>query len=156
MKQRRRLPTAPTALLLIPLLDMVSLLVQVLLINIHFGVFAELPAKEVVAVGSASSQALALTIDVVGSGFTVRWNEPVGSRSQDLPCTAPCVGVDQFPFSRLGALLGTLKDQHPGERGAVVRPLADLPFDIIARTMDTTRAADGRVLFPEIGLAGSP
>lgn len=156
MKGRPRLNTAPSELILVPLLDMVSLLVQVLLLNVQFGAYAELPATSVGGAGTASTEALALTIDVEARGFAVRWNEQTGARAELLPCREPCQAVADFPFDTLSALLGALKDQHPSERGAVVRPVADLPFAIIARTMDAARASGGRVLFPDLGLGGGP
>ena len=154
MRTRRRLSVVPAALALIPLLDMVSLLVQVLLINIHFGSYAEIQATNVQFAGVAPTAVFALTVEIHGDGFEVRWNEPGTARVENLPCLAPCQTVEDFPFARLGTLLGTIKDQHPNEQSAVVRPRADLPFDIVARTMDTARASGGRPLFPMIGLGG--
>jgi hypothetical protein len=156
MSGRSRLNVAPAELILVPLLDMISLLVQVLLLNIQFGVFAELPARQAGAGGAEGEADLALTIDIEARGFALRWNEAGGARAELLPCVDPCRAVEHFPYARLGEVLSAIKEQHPAEQRVLVRPLVDLPFEVIARTMDEARGGGGQGRFTDVGLGGRP
>jgi biopolymer transport protein ExbD len=152
MRRGSRLSTAPPELNLVPLLDMVSLLVQVILLHVQFGALADLPATPVGAPIGEDSATLALAIDIGKDGFVVRWNDEGEGRSETLACTPPCAETDQYPTKDLEALLARIKDRHPDDAQAVVRPLTDVRFDVIARTMDLTRASGGRTMFPNIAL----
>ena len=85
-----RLSTAPPELNLVPLLDMIALLVQVLLLHIHFGAIADMPATPVGAPTGEDATVLALSIDISADGYIVRWNDESGGRNEVLPCRAPC------------------------------------------------------------------
>ena len=157
MRRGTRLSTAPPELNLVPLLDMVSLLVQVLLLHVHFGALADIPATPVGAPVGEDSAALALAIDIGDRGYVVRWNDRGEGRNEVLPCTSPCTDTADYPTKDLASLLGSIKDGHPEESQAVVRPISDVRFDVIARTMDLMRATGARQLFPDIAIGtGSP
>jgi hypothetical protein len=147
---------APPELNLVPLLDMVSLLVQVLLLHVHFGALADVPATPVGAPIGEDEAALALAIDIGEGGYVVRWNDDGEGRSEVLPCTSPCTDTDHYPTKDLTSLLGSIKDRHPDDVQAVVRPITDVRFDVIARTMDLMRATGARELFPSIAIGTGP
>jgi hypothetical protein len=155
MRRRARLSTAPPDLNLVPLLDMVSLLVQVLLLHVHFGALAELPATPVGAPSGEDSGSLALSVDIGEGGYIVRWNDEEAGRSEVLGCNAPCTDLEHWPTAELGHLLSSIKDDHPTDEQAVVRPLTDVRFDVVARTMDLVREVEGRPLFPQISIGRS-
>jgi biopolymer transport protein ExbD len=156
MRRGNRLSTSPPELNLVPLLDMVSLLVQVLLLHVHFGALADVPATPVGAPIGEDSAALALAIDIGEQGYIVRWNDQGEGRSEVLPCKPPCTDTEQYPTRDLQSLLGTIKDQHPSDAQAVVRPISDVRFDVIARTMDLVRASGAQPLFPDIAIGTGP
>ena len=152
MRRGSRIPTAPPELNLVPLLDMVSLLVQVLLLHVHFGSLADIPATPVGAPVGENSAALALAIDIGDRGYVVRWNDGGEGRNEILPCKSPCTDTEHYPTKDLASLLASIKDQHPDDSQAVVRPISDVRFDVIARTMDLMRASGSRQLFPDIAI----
>jgi biopolymer transport protein ExbD len=156
MRRGNRLSTAPPELNLVPLLDMVSLLVQVLLLHVHFGALADVPATPVGAPIGEDSAALALAVDIGDQGYVVRWNDQGEGRSEVLPCKSPCTDTEHFPTGDLTAMLGSIKDRHPSDEQAVVRPITDVRFDVIARTMDLVRASGARSLFPDIAIGTGP
>lgn len=157
MRRGTRLSTAPPELNLVPLLDMVSLLVQVLLLHVHFGALADIPAVPVGAPVGEDSAALALAIDIGDRGYVVRWNDGGEGRNEVLPCTSPCTDTEHYPTKDLTSLLAAIKDDHPVDSQAVVRPISDVRFDVIARTMDLMRGSGARSLFPDIAIGtGSP
>jgi hypothetical protein len=82
----------------------------------------------------------------------VRWNDGGEGRNEILPCTSPCTDTAHYPTKALGSLLASIKDRHPAESQAVVRPISDVRFDVIARTMDLMRASGARQLFPDIAI----
>jgi hypothetical protein len=152
MRRGARMSTAPPELNLVPLLDMVSLLVQVLLLHVHFGALADVPATPVGAPAGEDSASLALAIDIGDGGYVVRWNDQGQGRSELLACASPCADTADYPTDELGALLGSIKDRHPADTRAVVRPITDVRFDVVAQTMDRMRAAGARELFPRISI----
>ena len=152
MRRGNRISTAPPELNLVPLLDMVSLLVQVLLLHVHFGSLADIPATPVGAPVGETSAALALAVDIGDQGYVVRWNDGGEGRSEILPCTSPCTDTADYPTKGLTSLLESIKDGHPDESQAVVRPISDVRFDVIARTMDLMRATGAQQLFPDIAI----
>jgi len=152
MRRGTRISTAPPELNLVPLLDMVSLLVQVLLLHVHFGSLADIPATPVGAPVGETSAALALAVDIGEQGYVVRWNDRGEGRNEILPCTSPCTDTEDYPTKDLSSLLGSIKDGHPEESQAVVRPISDVRFDVIARTMDLMRATGAQPLFPDIAI----
>jgi biopolymer transport protein ExbD len=160
-RRRARMPVDPPEINLVPLLDMVSLLIQLMLVNAQFGAYAELPSTAA-AQGSASTdrESLTLVVRPTLDGFSVQWREgdataPVQAR--DLACaTTPCAAPEDYDGHALRELTGSLRSAHPGERQVLVQPEAGVPFEVVVRTMDLLRLdEDGRPLFPDVLFSGS-
>ena len=157
MRQRReRLHTDGGEINLIPMLDMVSLLVQVLLLNVQFNAFAELPARPVAASSDAEPPpaALDLQVTLTPQGYEISWSTGTGRSERSFPCVGGCDAEGtRLDVEALRALAVDLKAQHPEEDAAVVVPEEGLTFDAVVRTMDALRQDKlKRPLFPDIGL----
>jgi biopolymer transport protein ExbD len=155
MKARRRLVMDTPELNLVPLLDMVSLLIQLLLINAQFGVFAEIGA--VLGAPSAEpGQGLQLQVHVTGSGFQVSWEAGGGRESKVLPCSGDgsCAGVESYDAAGLAAVAGELAREFPEEQQVQVRLDPEVSFEVAAKVMDAVRGPDGTG-FPDVVLGGT-
>lgn len=152
MKARRRLTMDSPELNLVPLLDMVSLLIQLLLINAQFGVFAEVGAA-LGAPSSAPGEGLQLQIHVNGAGFTASWQDKDGRMQRQLPCAGPCGPVESYDLAGLAALAAELDQQHPDDQVVQLRLDAEVPFELTARVMDAMRGPGDRA-FPDVVLGG--
>lgn len=152
MKGRRRLAMDPPELNLVPLLDMVSLLIQLLLINAQFGVFAEVAA----ALGAPSEQppsGLQLVVRVQPRGLVVEHQATEGRVERvELPCEPRC-DAESYDIAPLSAIAAELDQQHPTEQQVQLHLDPDVPFEVVARVMDGLRGPTGDA-FPDVVLAG--
>lgn len=132
-RRRERLHTDGAEINLIPMLDMVSLLVQVLLMNVQFNAYAEVAARPITASADATPPAAALDLQVgVGpDGWIASWSEG-GARQERR------FGVDGA--ASLEALAAALADAHPDDETAIVVPGGAIPFEVVVGTMDALRA----------------
>ena len=158
---RRRLVDDPPEINLIPLLDMVSLLIQLLLVNSQFGVYAEITT----AMGAPSDQpqaGLQLRVDVTMEGFAVSWGEQDGRQRQALPClSGTCSHPEAWDTAGLAALAGEIKANHPDEQQVQLMMAPDVPFEVMAGAMDALRgsADPNRAMFPDVvmgSVGGAP
>ena len=156
--RRARLSVAAPELNLMPMLDMISLLIQVLLINIHFGALAELASKRgVLGPEKPPGPSLDLSVAVDERGVDVTWSAGAERLQRAFPCALPCAGPGDYPSADLRDLLRGLKTANADEKRAVVTPKGSVPFEIVALTLDSVRAdADGKPLFPEPVVLESP
>lgn len=147
----RRFRLDPPELNLVPLLDMVSLLIQMLLVDAQFGVYAELSSAVSAGAAEATGEQLGLAVLVGADGYRVQWIEGGEGRERALPCAvAPCAEPGAWDGPGLRSTLAALKDAHPEERAVVLVPEPGVPFEVVVRTMDLTRDdGAGRTLFPE-------
>jgi biopolymer transport protein ExbD len=152
MRRSRRLRLDAPELNLVPLLDMVSLLIQMLLVDAQFGVYAEVASAVSSGTAEATGEQLGLAVHVRPDGFGVQWIEGGEGRERAVPCaSAPCGELAAWDGDGLRAVLSALKDAHPEERSIVVLPEAGVPFEVVVRAMDLVRADDaGKELFPEL------
>lgn len=155
---RRRLPMHPPEINLIPMLDMISLLIQVLLLHAQFGALAEVSATA----ASRSTDAppveeLMITVDVTARGYTVAWTQDGGRRQEALPCAAACAVPQDWDAVGLERQMRALKRLRPAQISAVVRPSPEVGFDVLTYTMDAVRGGEGaEALFPNIAFADAP
>ena len=157
MSRPRRLPVGPPEINFVPMLDMVSLLIQLLMVNAQFGVYSEVNA----ALGAPTEDpqpGLGFAVRVGADGYDVSWTEGGSPRSEHYACAEPaCASYD---VARLAALARTLKEQHPSEGTVLVAPAAGVPFEDLVSTMDALRSGpppERRPLFPDIVLGpGEP
>jgi biopolymer transport protein ExbD len=154
MKPRRRLPAETPEINLVPLLDMVSLLIQLLLVNAQFGVYAELAS----AVGRPTDSPLGgaqVVVEVGAQGFTLSWAEGAGRESLSLPCVdGRCAAPESYDAAGLNSALTALKGKFPSEDQAQLVPGAEVSFEVIAMAMDALRGP-GEPLFPDVLFGGA-
>jgi biopolymer transport protein ExbD len=131
-RRRERLHTDGAEINLIPMLDMVSLLVQVLLMNVQFNAYAQVGARPITASADATppAAALDLQIGVSPDGFVASWSE-AGARQE-----RRFAAEDAASLERLAA---ELSDAHPDEETAIVVPGGAIPFEVVVGTMDALR-----------------
>lgn len=163
-RTRRRMSRLPPGLNLIPLLDMVSLLIQLMLINVQFDTYAEVGSR--VAGPSAAEEqappddkALAFEVALTDDGIVARWRETTGAQERKLPCRGACDDVTAWDATGLERLGEELKTRFPTEQRVVVRPAPSVGFDVIVAAMDALRgpAGGGPAKFGDVILAdGTP
>lgn len=152
MSRARRLPVDPPELNLVPLLDMVSLLIQLLLVNAQFGVFTELGSEIAGAPTDDPGKGLLLEVRISSDGYGVAWSEDGARRQQTVPCLGgACEAPDRYDAAGLSAVVEGLKAKFPSEEQVLLAPTPSVPFDVMIRTIDALRATfDQRALFPNV------
>ena len=152
MSRARRLPVDPPELNLVPLLDMVSVLIQLLLINAQFGVFSELGSEVAGVPTQDPGKGLLLEVRISSDGYGVAWSEEGARRQQAIACAGgACEAPDRYDARGLSTLVEALKAKFPSEEQVLLAPTPTVPFDVMIRTMDVLRSTkDQRVLFPNV------
>ncbi len=155
MRTSRRPFVEEPSLNLIPMLDMVSLLIQMLLLNAHFGSIVVLPT----ALGRQTADAaktLGLTVSVSPSGFDVSWAEAGERSSRGLRCAGgTCEGPESYDAKGLAGLAAEIKKKNPEETAVQLLVHPDVAFECMAVAMDATRGRTGN-LFPDVVLGTTP
>lgn len=150
---RQRLSVDVPELNLVPLLDMVSLLIQLMLINARFGLFAEIGsfAARPGDAPAADGPTLGLVVRVNPEGYEVSWADGDERVHKQLPCASTPCAPDGYGREALRALVVPLKQRFPDETRVVVVPAANVPFEALVATMDTLRQPLGKApMFPEV------
>lgn len=155
MRAARRLSLEPPELNLVPMLDMVSLLIQLLLINAQFGAFAEVPTALGAPSEDVDPSVFSFQVLVSPTGYRAAWSGAQGTGERDFGCGGPCERPEQWDTAGLADLATTLKAEHPEASTVVVVPEGDVSFDVIVRTMDALRGGPEpfrRLLFQDVVL----
>ncbi len=149
---RQRLSVDVPELNLVPLLDMVSLLIQLMLINARFGLFAEIGSFAARPGGEpAAGPTLGLVVRVNQDGYEVSWADGDERVHKPVPCAVKPCAPDGYGQEALRALLVPLKQRFPDETRVVVVPAASVPFEALVATMDTLRQPLGTApMFAEV------
>ena len=152
MRRRPRLPISTPEVNLVPLLDMVSLLIQMLLVNAQFGTYSELNTHLAGPGAEESAEKLGLQVDIDTAGFHVAWTEGGQRVQQDVLCaSSQCTDASTYNKAGLRALAAKLKSGHSTEEQVIVSPGQGVPFEVVILTMDTLRSDDsGAPLFPAL------
>lgn len=161
-RSRRRLSRQPPGINLIPLLDMVSLLIQLMLVNAQFDTYAQV-GSEVAAPSAGASEtpdkeALSFEVALTKDGFQASWHEATGTVERKLPCRGACTDPTAWDSDGLGRLGVEIKTRFPAEQRVVVRPAPGVPFDVIVKAMDALRGPVGGkdAQFGDVVLADGP
>ncbi|MBA2320901.1 MAG: biopolymer transporter ExbD [Deltaproteobacteria bacterium] len=148
MRRRARLTVDTPEVNLVPLLDMVSLLIQMLLVSAQFGAFAEVESQVAGPGAPMDTENLGFDIRVATDGYVASWTEGGERKERALGCGAnPCT---EWNGAGLAALAQELKRSHPAERQVVVTPDPGVPFEGIVTAMDAVRSAGETPLFPDL------
>lgn len=137
MKRVRRLPAAPADLNLVPLLDMVSLLIQLMLVNVEFDSLVEVPS----AIGSPSGESdsgLQFFVDVTPTGYTASWRDGGHQQSASIPCLGDC-SPGTYDRKALAAIATRLHAVDEHDKQVIVRPDRDVPLEAVIGAMDAVR-----------------
>lgn len=149
-RKRRHVPE----LNLVPLLDMMSLLIQVLLINVHFGTYAQIATRAGGKTGAEPTGGLVLDVGIDESGFSVAWTADGRRMSRAFACPSVPCATEGYPAAELRDMLEKLKVTAPDENKVVLSPKGAVAFEVMALTMDAVRVDRGnQPLFPEIVMA---
>lgn len=182
MAMKRR--TEPSQELnLVPIMNLVTILIPVLLMAAQFVSLAvidstlpaigppqpveEEPEKKPLMLSLALSQK---GITILGAD-TVLFPEgappapPEGTeKPPTLPCKSgsTCTGLDDYDWEELRVKLNLIKDQYPDDQNVILVPDNAIHYEILVKTMDVardddqTKDADGkaRLLFPFVVIAG--
>lgn len=140
---RRRVPETPE-LDVIPVMSLIVHLIPMLLLTVSFLAFAQLRAAGPVIPASPapSTQAYAeqqreiVSVAIDSEGFRVGGAPELDPR---LPCTGACA-PDTYDYIGLNAAMIVAKAAHPTETRVVVAPSPDVPYEVLVRVMDATRA----------------
>jgi hypothetical protein len=139
----------------VPLLDMVSVLIQVLLLNAQFGVFAQMASQLGTPVQDGPT-GLQLSVHIEPAGYTVGWSEGEERKSQSLPCIdGSCLTPEAYDRAGLRSLAMQLKGQVPAETQGLLVPAPGVPFEAVIGAMDALRAGpppEDVPLFPDLVL----
>ncbi len=161
-RSRRRLSRLPPGINLIPLLDMVSLLIQLMLVNAQFDTYAQVGSKVAApaagVVEAPDKESLSFEVALTEDGFSASWHEATGAVERKLPCRGGCADPAAWDADGLERLSAELKTRFPAEQRVVVRPAPGVPFDVIVKTMDALRGPVGGkdAPFPDVVLADGP
>ena len=151
MRRRERLSVDTPEVNLVPLLDMVSLLIQMLLVSAQFGAFAEVETQVAGPGALPDGERLGFEVRVTSEGFVGSWTEAGERKERTLRCgQVPCTSWDGVALARLAQ---DLKQLAPAERQVVVTPDRGVPFEGVVTAMDAVRSLGQRPLFPDLVVA---
>ncbi len=155
-----------TAFHLVPIMNLATLLIPVLLMATQFVALQwmnagpDTPALE--NPGDDRLEPIVPIVDVSEAGFRIAGAEEVLAGPDGrplLPCAADaCSNPGSYDYTRLRRLLGHVKDAYPWADEIILRADDTIPYDVLVRATDAAREDTGqRELFPRVRLewAGS-
>ena len=143
MRRRARLPITTPEVNLVPLLDMVSLLIMMLLVNAQIGTYSELETHLAGAAAEQSTEALGLQVDITREGFLVSWSRDGARQERSFPCGESCADPSRWDTDGLRGLAQELKRTHQAEQQVVLTPSEGVAFEVVIRAMDALRSDIG-------------
>lgn len=161
---------------LVPIMNLVTILIPFLLMASSFVSLAAIDST-LPAIGPPQEtdeepdpDKLNLSIAITDEGWTVLGADAVlgpqsgegEARGPTVPCTKPgCPTPDTYDSAELTRILGKIKDRWPDEENVILVPEADIPYEVLVVTMDTSRedpstkeGGKPRLLFPFVVIAG--
>jgi biopolymer transport protein ExbD len=126
----------PVELLLVPMIDIFTVLVTFLLMTAVFSRITilqlDLPSAD--AVNAGTPPAFRLEVIVRHEGFEL-------TNGTQLIATIPKVG-DEYDFKALSDMAVALKQQYPDAKDASVLLVRDVKYDYLIQSMDAIRSAE--------------
>ncbi len=155
---------------LLPVMNMVTILIPLLLLSAQFVNLAvidsSLPAiSDDPGPVDPERVPLELTVAITREGFTLRTRQgaldaqgqPAEQASPALGClSGACGRAESYDYAALGRALSVVKDAHPDEEVVILAPDSRVPFEVLVGVMDAARSEPGseRLLFPQVVVAG--
>ncbi len=155
MSRRRRIRKKGPNLNLVPLLDMVSVLIQMLLLTAQFGSLSEVetfaPALNTDPKPPPADH-LEVGLHLRNNGMLLFWAGPKGSDQRQLNCPDnTCKDLSSYPLQALETELSSLKSESPDTKQILVIPDVGVPFEVLIGVTDKVRGNPlKRTLFPEV------
>lgn len=152
MRARGRRVGDEAELDVIPVMSLIVHLIPMLLLSVRFQSLAQVESTQPLlpSAPAPSAEALAeqarevVSVRITGEGFVVGGD---GAADPRIPCLAPCA-PDTYDYESLRRSMIAAKRAHPTETRVVLAPEPSVPYDVLVRVMDATRADGERPLFP--------
>jgi biopolymer transport protein ExbD len=147
----------------IPVMSLIVHLIPMLLLSVRFVSLSQMPAQGPVLPSSPAPSTEAfmeqekrvVSVVITPEGFVVGGSDAADPR---IPCIGACT-PDTYDYASLNRSLVSAKRLHPTENRVVLAPGPTVPYDVLVRVMEASRArADGgEPLFPTpLIAAGAP
>jgi len=154
----RQRDDSPRTFSLVPIMNLATLLIPVLLMGSQFLAVKFLdpgPSAVLENPGDDRVEAVVPVVDVSEGGFRISGAEEVlaGPDGQPiLPCASgSCGNSGSYDYSGLRRLLGHVKDAYPWADEVILIADERVPYEVLVRAMDAAREDTGqRELFPRV------
>ena len=146
---------------LLPMMNLVSLLIPLLLMGSQFVLLSTVQVS-VPAVAPSTTPAvpddMRLVVHIEPTGFEIHGAETVfGVDVVELPCPRDCVGSADWPTEALTERLAEVKAAYPSLARVVVVPDSKVAYQTIIKTLDASRehqvSGVSEELFPMVQIA---
>lgn len=140
----------------IPVMSLIVHLIPMILLSVRFMSLAHVPGQGPVvptreATGPeqlAEQQARVVSVRIGGEGFVVGG---LAAGEPRIPCAGACA-PETYDYASLNRTMALVKQAHPEEQRVVLVPEPAVPYEVLVRVMDATRARKTdkgeQVLFP--------
>ena len=146
---------------LVPLLNVVTLLIPMLLLTADLRPTAVVPVDLPMMCGGCGSccevdePPLSLTVAIQQHGFIVRGHSSqLADDGLEIACRVPGCPRGTWDTKALAELMDSLKRQHPSDWDAVLVPTQEVTTDTLLAALDVIRGPDARPRFPRVTVAG--
>ncbi len=156
--------TSKATLNLLPVMNLVTILIPMLLSAVHFSELAiidtTLPGIVTDSVPTPDPDAVSLSVTIDRRGLEV-FGSNTGVAVLDggrlsLPClNADCHGSGAYDLGSLERILAEVKSLAPGHRSLVLIPGDGITYERIIEVMDVAKGGVDHKLFPDISIAAS-
>ena len=159
----RRRVQASSELDILPVMSLIVHLIPMLLLSVRFLTLSQVSAQGPVLPSSPAPSREAfeeqeqrvVSVVITPEGFVVGGSGAVDPR---IPCVGPC-SPDTYDYASLNRAMVAAKRLHPNESRVVLAPAPSVPYDVLVRVMEASRARTdgGEPLFPApLIAAGAP
>lgn len=154
MAARPRRVSDTSELDVIPVMSLIVHLIPMLLLSVRFVSLSQLPVQGPVVPSSpapstdelAEQDKRVVSVVITSEGFIVGGSDAADPR---IPCLGACK-PDTYDYASLNRAMVSAKRLHPTESRVVLAPGPTVPYDVLVRVMEASRARveTGEPLFP--------
>ena len=163
-RNKRKAGDEEVELNLVPIMNLVTILIPVLLLSVQF-INLALIDSTLPAIGAPQETPpdedeeppLVLSVLITAKGFTIAGADAVlkpeggdapaappaeGEEAEPtVPCTddGQCATPEDYDYVELTRLLAKIKDEYPDDENVILVPESDIMYEVIVRTMDASR-----------------
>lgn len=138
----------------IPVMSLIVHLIPMLLLSVRFLTLSQIQSEGPLVPTSpapsndayAEQERKLVSVRITPEGFVVGGGDAADPR---IPCIGACA-PDTYDYASLNQAMVAAKRIHPDETRVVLAPEPSIPYDVLVRVMDATRARarSGEALFP--------